>query len=531
MATIKRLGIIDKIDEALPLSQNKGAKITRGERVAAMILNGLGFMDHRLYMFPSFLENKAVSRLLGADKKADYFNSDTLGRALDSIYSYGVTTLFSSLAFSIGQEQGLLGCRANFDTTSLSLYGDYADSTAPKEITEAPHITHGYSKEYRPDLKQVVLNLATTGAAGFPVWMETLSGNTSDQKSLREAAERMKKFCSALKSSPSFIYVADSAMYDSCLKKGCQLTWLSRVPERAAWVKSLLQYDDSSYCWQPLDSGYRFCIVESLCQGVHQRLCIISSDQACCREIKTFEENIEKQLKQHTKALKHLSCSIFSCEDDARIAVKALSKQMRYHCIEMKIDAVMRHTGRGRPKKGQLPETVGYQVVGNIVEESEKIEKARRLKGRFLLSTNELSHEKLPDDQILNAYKEQSKTESGFRFIKDDTFEVDSIFLKKPERISALMMVMTLCLMVYSVAQHQFRESLKDVDLTIFDPRKKLPKKPTMKRVFKLFQGINELTVQTDKHKQSLVINLNELTRNIVRCFGGIAMQIYELSG
>lgn len=38
---------------------------------------------------------------------------------------------------------------------------------------------------------------------------------------------------------------------------------------------------------------------------------------------------------------------------------------------------------------------------------------------------------------------------------------VDSIFLKSEKRIEALMMVMTLTLMIYNVAQFRLREALK----------------------------------------------------------------------
>ena len=62
-ATIKGLGLVDKIDERIPISTEKGAKATIGQRVSAMILNGLGFIDDRLYMFPEFLKNKPVDRL------------------------------------------------------------------------------------------------------------------------------------------------------------------------------------------------------------------------------------------------------------------------------------------------------------------------------------------------------------------------------------------------------------------------------------------------------------------------------------
>jgi transposase len=63
--TIDQLGIVEEIDKLIPL-QNK-AKTTIGQRVSAMILNGLGFVDDRIYLFPKFLEDKPVSRLFGSN--------------------------------------------------------------------------------------------------------------------------------------------------------------------------------------------------------------------------------------------------------------------------------------------------------------------------------------------------------------------------------------------------------------------------------------------------------------------------------
>ncbi len=61
---------------------------------------------------------------------------------------------------------------------------------------------------------------------------------------------------------------------------------------------------------------------------------------------------------------------------------------------------------------------------------------------------------------MLEEYKEQQKVEGGFRFLKDPLVMVDSIFLKTPRRIEALMMVMTLCLMVYNIGQYQLRTKI-----------------------------------------------------------------------
>lgn len=214
-STIDRIGLVDKIDERLPITQGTGSKVSQGQRVSAMILNGLGFIDNRLYMFPNFLENKPVQRLFGEGVEAEHFNDDALGRCLDAIHAYGITPLFSDIAFSIGTKQKLLGYSAHFDTTSLNVHGEYANNekestetntnadnksssnartkdkntpervAPPTEISEAPQTANaaqGYSKDHRHDLKQFVLNWATTGASGFPIWFESHSGNASDKK-------------------------------------------------------------------------------------------------------------------------------------------------------------------------------------------------------------------------------------------------------------------------------------------------------------------------------------------------------------
>ncbi|WP_243553064.1 IS1634 family transposase, partial [Candidatus Cardinium sp. cBcalN2] len=216
-SVIDKIDLIPKIDSRFPVAHEKGAKLTMGERVSAMILNGLGFMDDRLYMFPEFLANKPVDKLFRPDVTADMFNDDALGRCLDAISDYGPTKLFSEIAFEIGTQFNLLGKTARLDTTSLTVFGDYEQSTVDN-LTESGlddfKITYGYSKDNRPDLKQMVLNLATTGSGSFPVWVEAHKGNASDKVILQEAAKRMKAFCKQLKDAPSFLFVADSAMYE-----------------------------------------------------------------------------------------------------------------------------------------------------------------------------------------------------------------------------------------------------------------------------------------------------------------------------
>ena len=76
-------------------------------------------------------------------------------------------------------------------------------------------------------------------------------------------------------------------------------------------------------------------------------------------------------------------------------------------------------------------------------------------------SSNILDTTKLAPTEILKIYKEQQSTERGFRFIKDPLFFADSLFVKNPERVETMMMLMALCLLVYNLGQRQLRIALK----------------------------------------------------------------------
>lgn len=556
MSTIKKIGLMDMIDQRLPLSPDKGVHISMGKRVAAMILNGLGFMDDRLYMFPEFLKSVPVQRFFGPDVTADHFNDDALGRCLDAIYACGPTKLFSEVAFAIGVKQRLLGKTARFDTTSLVVYGDYdeeppleastppldgegagKDSTAPDPSAEpvsqiqpfAPR--HGYSKDGRPDLKQVVLNLATTGKASFPIWMESLSGNASDKVVLQKAAERMHLFSKALKEAPSFLYVGDSAMYDACVANAGEMLWLSRVPHTNKAIKEMMSMKDEDFTWEQLDKGYRIASARRTYKNTEQRWLLVFSEQKQGSETSTLKRRIAQEKEEMDKALWHLSNQVFECPEDAAKAIKPLEKKLKYHTVAQTVQEVRKHKGKGRPKEGVLAEVVGYQVLGSLIADEHKITELERTLGRFVLATNQLDQTALSDAEMLSEYKDQLHTEQGFRFIKNDTFEVSGVFLKKPERIQALMMVMTLCLMIYNLAQHFLRQALVDQNETLPDQLKKPTQKPTMERVGKMFRNVNVVYLRFETYSQELVSNLNDLLRRIIRYFGPVAEKIYGLSG
>ena len=535
-SVISRLNLIEKVDARIKVSKDNGAKVTMGQRVAAMILNGLGFTDDRLYLFPQFLENKPIGRLLGERLSANDFNDDALGRCLDAISDYGVTPFFSEIALEIGVSEGLLGRSAHFDTTSINVYGEYEidEPTIPVPLSATPlfTITHGHSKDHRPDLKQMVLNLATTGAAAFPIWIESHSGNASDKKILQEGASKMHAFCEQLKSAPTFLYVGDSAFYERCVKENVQFKWLSRAPERLNEVKKWVQRPENTFTWQPLGNGYKMTpLLDAVYGDVSQRWIMIFSEKAAARELKTLKKQIQKESDKYSKLVWHLSKQEFKCDHDAQRAGLEVSKGLKYHQVAWMTNSIEKHQGRGRPKKDAALVTSGCRITGEITENSAQVDLIKRRKGRFILATNQMDTKDLPDIELLSEYKKQYKTEQGFAFIKGDTFEVSSIFLKKPSRIEALMMIMTLCLMVYNFAQYQLRQALEKANETIPDQQKKPTKTPSMAWVFRLFHGVQVWIVQQHDLNQELVVNLNSLKRRIIKYFGAEATRIYSASG
>lgn len=153
-------------------------------------------------------------------------------------------------------------------------------------------------------------------------------------------------------------------------------------------------------------------------------------------------------------------------------------------------------------------------------------------KGRFILATNDLDKTRYPDAQLLTDYKAQQTVERGFRFLKNPEFIADTLFLKSPKRIMALMMVMTLCLMIYNMAQYSLRQKLLATRGTLPNQVGKLIQTPTLRWIFQIMEGIAVVDIanQTNTCWQTIFTNLDELRQKIVRLFGPQACRIYQIS-
>jgi len=162
---------------------------------------------------------------------------------------------------------------------------------------------------------------------------------------------------------------------------------------------------------------------------------------------------------------------------------------------------------------------VEWLVDGTLVPSEERKVRLLKRKLLFIVATNELDEEELPAEELLRGYKDQSRVERGFRFLRDPRFMASSFFLESERRIMALLMVMTLCLLVYSALEWRIREAPTAVECEgkSFPDQKGNPtQRPTARWVFESFLGIHVLF----EGQRKLVLNMKERHNRILAVLG-----------
>lgn len=517
------LGIAELIDRVIVQDGEKRI-VSIGQATKAMVLNGLGFANRSLYLTPLFFRDKPVERLLGEGIEAEHLNDDVLGRALDAIYAYGPTQLYSQVAAQAVSRLGLLCRFGHLDSTGFHTDGRYNDVVGAEE--GVIHITKGYSRDHRPDLNQVVLQLLVERQAGIPLLMEPLSGNNSDKESFRQT---VKTHLAQLQSDFGLEYVgADSALYTAAtLGEMNGFFWFTRVPETLTLARDLihevapeLMHDLAQTAFRSLGTVYA---------GVRQRWVVVYSPAAYQRALKTVNKHGLKQSTAELKAFPLLCRQDFACEADARQAWVAFEKALKFTFIaDARVIAVPRYQNKGRPVRGRRPDFHVYRLAGGLASlPAHRLQRLQQ-KSCFLLATNQLDSTALADEALIAAYKDQQKVERGFRFLKDPMFMASALYLKAPERIMALMMVMTLCLLVYAALEYRIRQSLKEHRQTFPNQKDEPIANPTARWVFQCFAGIHVLVIDP---LQVLVLNMNEYHTTLLKLLGKRYEKLYSGDG
>ena len=501
--------------------------------MVALILNGLGFTNRRLFLTSQFYASKPVERLLGDSIRAEDLTDYTLGHALDDIAAYGASRLFGSVAFGIALENRLLGQLNHLDSTTISVTGAY-ERTGPEEAEPGViHLTHGHSKDKRPDLKQAVLSLVVNGPSNMPIWMDALDGNSSDKKEFHETIRKVRAFQKELDMKGDFKWVADSALYSAeRLLSANDYLWLTRVPETVLEAKEWVSRPDTEISWQAGEGGYKYAETLSVHGNVPQRWLLVYSEQGYAREKKTLAKNLEKQEAQLKKEMRQAGSLAFGCVHDAELEMVKLKQEYPLFHVQGQVTVEKKYASKGKPAADAVPLKVEYKLDLMAERNEEAIEDVLNRKGRFILATNDMDAEGYPASRMLSEYKDQQNVEGGFRFLKDPWFIVDSVFLKSPQRITALMVVMTLCLLVYNIAQYKLRLRLKETGEMLPNQLNKAVQNPTLRWIFQIMEGLGIARIQDrpEVPPRELLTNLSALRRKIIQLFGPTACRMHGLN-
>lgn len=506
---IDEIGIVEYIDKLLGVHPKE--TVSAGVVVKAMILNGLGFVSAPLYLFEKFFTGIATEHLLGEGVKPEHLNDDRLGAVMDNLFAAGVSETFLGIALQGAQRFSIELKTSHIDSTSFHVHGDYESEEQPE--TSEPkviEVTYGYSRDHRPDLKQFVMNLVTTGDGDIPLWIEMASGNQSDKATFVEILQEFRRQWSF-----DGLCVADSALYsEENLKAMTGMKWVTRVPltlkEAQELASSDVEFKDSQR------TGYR--IAESFNQyaGINQRWLMIESAERKKADSKKIDKQLETAKKNAEKQLQAFSKEEFACESDALAAVQKLSKKLSLHNLsEVQVLEKLHYQNSGRPSAKNQPIRTGYYVTACIVTNEVELSIRRQRAGRFILATNVLDVNELSADDALSEYKGQQSPERGFRFLKDPMFFASSVFLKSPKRIEVLGLIMALSLLVYNLAQRHLRKSLEQQRKTISNQLGKPTATPTLRWVFQCFMAIHLVTI----NGVTQVVNLTDELKHILGFF------------
>lgn len=489
----EELGITEVIAQAT--QQDPAMRIvTAGHAVKAMVLTGLGFLKQQLYLVPHFFQNKPLARIIAPGIQASHLNAATLGRPLDTRYEAGGTALYSLIAATAAKRLGLTPTVTHLDSTSFHVDGRYNREEAAEE--HGMPITRGYSRDRRPDRNQVLLDLMVEHQAGIPVLMKPRSGHSSDAQDFGPIiTDPMAQL--QLTYGTTFL-VADSALYSAENRQQLaepRLKGIPRVPATLSDAQAVVA-QAAPQTMAPLTEGDRYHVVRSRYGGVEQRWGLIHSEPRHPQAQRTVDKQLLKQSTQDVKAFQHLGRTAFACEADAPQALATFAQGLQAtFVVQSTVRPLPRYAHRGRPGPGTSPAQVVYQLDGALAMRIAAHQARMDQHSCFLLATNELDDTLLAPQELLAGYKGQAQAARGFRFLKAPQCLASSLYLKKPERIMALLMVMTVCLLVYAALEYRMRTALKEQAATFPDQKGKRIQNPTARWVCHYFVGIHVLYI------------------------------------
>ena len=482
-----------KLVETLDTLVDSQMMLSPGITVLAMVLDTLSGRTP-LYRLEEFFQEKDTELILGYDVKPELFCDYNVGRVLDKIFDTGTQKVFSQISQNAIDVFEIDPRRLHFDTTSISVFGDYDFIDPPLKIT------YGHSKDKRPDLKQFLISMLCVDR-NIPILGTTEDGNASDKTLNNKLLGGISRHMARHGIKPgAFVYVADSAFVtpDNLERsKDKNVKFLTRLP--ATYKECGRAICDAVAADNWIDLGklnqtpatqkrpaayYRAFETTVALHGKTYRAIVVHSSAHDKRRHKRIDRLLEQKRKDLEIQSKKINSGPFYCRADAEAAADKIKRSVAnsYHKLQYEIRKVAKYS-RGRPTKDTARMPIGYEYLLNVVidVDTDMVAPLRLEAGCFVLICNlsdKQERGQWPAASLLELYKNQSGIEQNFGFLKDPVI-VNSIFLKKPTRIEVLGLVLLIALLIWRLMERCMRHHLEKTKSEITGWKNQPTKRPT----------------------------------------------------
>jgi transposase len=430
---------------------------------------------------------------------------DAVGRALDRLFDADRASLLTEVVVAAVRRFDLALDELHNDSTTVKLCGQYRAARGRRiRGKRAPFITYGYSKDHRPDLKQLLFLLTTSQDGGVPVQFRCEAGNGSDARTHEETWEALCRAAGRV----DFLYVADSKLCNRdamshidghggrfvCVmprsrKEDSEFReWLQTHPPAWEPVRDLPHprrrggpRDRWAVFRHPLPSreGWPVVWVYSTLLALHQES---ARRERLARALQELQDLNAKLLgpRPRRRSRQELRERIEEIRHRGRVR--------RYLVVEVAPheEHYFRQAARGRPgpKTRYVRKTRKLWRLHWHVDEK-AIAYDRKSDGMYPLLTNDST---LTAAQVLEAHKRQPTIEKRFEQTKT-VFEIAPVFLKNEGRVEAFFFVYFLSLLVQALIERELRRALhrEGIEALPLYPEERRTKRPTAEQIFRLF--------------------------------------------
>jgi transposase len=438
---------------------------------------------------------------------------------------------------------------ARYDTTSFNV--QHHPENAKDGILQ-----FGHSKNYRPDLLQFKQGLAVLDPAGVPILSETLAGNRADDPCYLPAWRRMVDTIG----NPGFLYIADckAASHETRAaidhEKGYYLFPLPMTGDTPGHVKELVLNPGQAHqdiVLEPKENqdgqartvGVGFIVNKQMeayfDNGVahrwQERWMVTCSHAHAQRQKKSFENRLDKAESKLTKIKPKKEETVESFRIRAEKILQAHGVKDYFHLeVKESITTQKKYIGRGRPGPKTPFEMVGMRSLKLVAHRDEElIDQFRNLAGWRIYVTN-VSESRMTLNQSSQYYRDEWLVERGFHRFKKGHIPALPLFLRIPERIKGLMLLLTIALQVLTLMEFVSRKELSKAGEPISglvpgNPKMKTSR-PTAERLLSQFDNLH-LFIEEKKNSISgvMVEGLTSLQKKILSILQ-LPEKIYDLS-